>query len=102
MFYVQPAPGSEREVLPCIVQRHQACVNSVAWAPHSSFHVCTAGDDSQALIWDLSAMAQPGESGIDPILAYSAGAEINQLQWSALHPDWVAIDFTNKLQILRV
>lgn len=27
--------------------RHQAPVNGVAWAPHSSAHVCTAGDDSQ-------------------------------------------------------
>jgi len=29
------------------LQRHQACVNSVAWAPHSPCHICTAGDDSQ-------------------------------------------------------
>jgi len=32
---------------------HQACVNAIAWAPHSACHVCTAGDDRQALIWDL-------------------------------------------------
>ena len=38
----------------------------------------------------------------DPILAYSAGAEINQLQWSSTQPDWVAIAFGQKLQILRV
>lgn len=31
----------------------QACVNSVAWAPHSACHICTCGDDRQALIWDL-------------------------------------------------
>lgn len=41
-------------------------------------------------------------SGLDPILAYNAGAEINQLQWSASQPDWVAICFGNKAQILRV
>ena len=29
------------------LQRHTACVNAVAWAPHSSWHMCTAGDDSQ-------------------------------------------------------
>ncbi|GAV67786.1 LOW QUALITY PROTEIN: hypothetical protein CFOL_v3_11290, partial [Cephalotus follicularis] len=56
-------------------------------APHSSCHICTAGDDSQALIWDLSSMGQPVEGGLDPILAYIAGAEI-QLQWSSSHPDW--------------
>ncbi|KAF4385634.1 hypothetical protein F8388_010190 [Cannabis sativa] len=41
------------------LQRHQASVNAIAWAPHSSCHICTAGDDSQALIWDLSSMGQP-------------------------------------------
>ena len=129
------------------LQRHQACVNALAWAPHSSCHICTAGDDSQALIWDLSSMSQSMDQGLgawdlarlqyrskgalvsrtvplrlicsdvdvgfrsmlricmlprlvsasllachdpirllrcaDPILAYSAGAEINQLQWCA-------------------
>jgi WD repeat-containing protein 68 len=29
------------------LQRHQASVNAIAWAPHSSCHICTAGDDSQ-------------------------------------------------------
>jgi len=41
------------------LQRHRAAVNTLAWAPHSSCHICTAGDDSQALIWDLSSMSQP-------------------------------------------
>ena len=38
----------------------------------------------------------------DPILAYQAGAEVNQLQWSSVHHDWVAICFANHTQILRV
>ncbi|KAJ6729721.1 WD REPEAT CONTAINING PROTEIN [Salix viminalis] len=84
------------------LQRHHGSVNAVAWAPHSSCHICTAGDDSQALIWDLSSMGQPVEGGLDPILAYTAGAEIEQLQWSSSQPDWVAIAFSTKLQILRV
>lgn len=156
--------------------RHTACVNALAWAPHSACHICTAGDDSQvrnlnpgieiqchklatwcqpslcvplaslplqALIWDLSPLAQqtqaaeasaaaaaavanpgagsgaaaaaaaamagaaaaaaaPAGSTLDPILAYGAGAEINQLQWSSAQPDWVAVSFANKTQILRV
>ncbi|XP_078437232.1 WD repeat-containing protein LWD1-like [Wolffia australiana] len=91
------------------LHRHQASVNAIAWAPHSSCHICTAGDDCQALIWDLSSMGGSGmaagaaaDGGLDPILAYTAGAEIEQLQWSASQPDWVAIAFSNKLQILRV
>jgi len=78
---------------------HQACVNGIAWAPHSSCHICTAGDDRQAIIWDLSAMPKPIE---DPILAYNAEAEVNQLQWSLGQPDWIAIAFGSKVQILRV
>ncbi|XP_042396549.1 serine/threonine-protein kinase Aurora-1-like [Zingiber officinale] len=42
------------------------------------------------------------EGGLDPILAYIAGAEIEQLQWSSSQPDWVAIAYSTKLQILRV
>jgi WD repeat-containing protein 68 len=34
-------------------------------------------DDRQALIWDITTKARPIE---DPILAFSAGGEINQLQ----------------------
>lgn len=81
------------------LQGHNACVNSIAWAPHSSCHICSAGDDSQALIWDLSQMPKPID---DPILAYSAESQINTLQWSAAQPDWVGIAFDRRLQILRV
>ena len=65
---------------------HAACVNAIAWAPHSSCHLCTCSDDCQALIWDLTAMPKPID---DPILAYNADAEVNQLQWSAAHHEWV-------------
>ena len=78
---------------------HLGCVNATAWAPHSTCHICTAGDDSQALIWDLSAM--PNRPVDDPILAYNADGEINNLQWSASQPDWVSIAFKDKLQICK-
>ncbi|THF95130.1 hypothetical protein TEA_016116 [Camellia sinensis var. sinensis] len=74
----------------------------IAWAPHSSCPICPAGDDSQALLWDLSSIGQPLESGLDPILAYTAGADIEQLQWSSSQPDWVAIAFSTQLLILRI
>ena len=35
-------------------------------------------------------------------MIYSAGAEVNQLQWSSTQPDWIAISYSNRLQILRV
>ncbi|WOL05744.1 hypothetical protein Cni_G14475 [Canna indica] len=95
------------------LQRHRASVNAIAWAPQAARHICSAGDDGQALIWELpaAAAAVTGSSaaattvapeGIDPMLVYTAGAEINQLQWSAAYPDWVGIAFANKVQLLRV
>lgn len=79
---------------------HRACVNGIAWAPHSSCHICTAGDDHQALIWDIKQMSRVIE---DPILAYTAAeGEVNQIQWGATQPDWIAICYNNALEILRV
>ncbi|KAJ8598157.1 hypothetical protein CTAYLR_007371 [Chrysophaeum taylorii] len=78
---------------------HAACVNAIAWAPHSSCHLCTCADDAQALIWDLTAMPKPID---DPILAYNADAEVNQLQWSAAHHEWIAIAYNNTMQMLHV
>ena len=78
---------------------HTQPVNSIAWAPHSSCHICTGGDDSQALIWDLTCIPK---SVTEPILAYNAESEINSLQWSLSQPEWIAITFNKKLQILRV
>merc|ERR1711916_347302 len=75
---------------------HQAALNGISWAPHSCHHLCTVGDDSQALIWDITSKVRPIE---DPILAYNAAAEINQLQWCGLHEDWVAICYDKYLYI---
>jgi WD repeat-containing protein 68 len=78
---------------------HSEAVNALAWAPHSSCHLATAGDDTQALIWDLSQIPKPVE---DPILAYNAEQQINNLQWSAAQSEWISIAFGDKMQILRV
>ncbi len=85
------------------LQRHQQAVNALCWAPHSSSHICTAGDDCQALIWDLSGISSgQANSMLDPILAYNAGSEVTQLHWGVTQPDWVAICFEDRCQILRV
>eukprot|EP00884_Botryococcus_braunii_P023679 jgi/Botrbrau1/9996/Bobra.0012s0085.1 len=82
------------------LHRHSDCVNALSWAPHSATHICTAGEDAQALIWDLN----PGlkDANPDPILAYTAEFPLSQLHWSSQQTDWVAICFANKTQILRV
>lgn len=67
---------------------------------HSSCHICTAGDDHQALIWDIQQMPRAIE---DPILAYTAAeGEVNQIQWGATQPDWIAICYNRHTEILRV
>jgi WD repeat-containing protein 68 len=38
----------------------------------------------------------------DPILAYTADAEVNQLQWSTAHHEWVAIAYNTTMQMLHV
>lgn len=78
---------------------HGQAVNSIAWAPHSSCHLCTGGDDAQALIWDITALPKPIN---EPMLAYQAKGEINTLQWSSNQPEWVAIALGREVQILRV
>lgn len=60
----------------------------------------SSGDDHQALIWDIQQMPRAIE---DPILAYTAAeGEINQIQWGATQPDWIAICYNKSLEILRV
>lgn len=81
------------------LSNHRACVNGIAWAPHSSCHIATAGDDHQALIWDIQQMPRAID---DPILAYTADGEINQIQWASTQPDWIAICYNKSLEILRV
>lgn len=60
--------------------------------------LCLA-EDHQALIWDIQQMPRAIE---DPILAYTAEGEINNVQWATTQPDWIAICYNNCLEILRV
>ncbi|GAV85043.1 WD40 domain-containing protein, partial [Cephalotus follicularis] len=67
------------------LDRHWSCINAIAWAPHSYRHICSAGDDTQALIWELPIMV--GLNGIDPIFVYSATSEISSLLCSTAQPN---------------
>lgn len=66
---------------------------------HFQFSLPFAADDHQALIWDIQQMPRAIE---DPILAYTAEGEINNVQWASTQPDWIAICYNNCLEILRV
>lgn len=78
---------------------HTAPVNAIAWAPHSSCHICTASDDHLSLIWDLSSIPKTVE---DPLLSYKADGPIDQMKWSSSLNDWIAISFGDHLQLLKV
>lgn len=54
----------------CHLKNHKDCVNAIAWAPQSAFHICSVGDDSRAYIWDLSG-GRP-ENYQSPLLEYKA------------------------------
>lgn len=78
---------------------HKDCVNAISWAPQSSSHICSVGDDCQALIWDIGEM-RPELT--EPLLEYRADAEITSLTWSILQYEWLGICFSKTLQILKV
>lgn len=108
-----------------VLCRHRAAVNSVAWSPADAAALVTAGDDAQALIWDLSGAAGvvggggggaggggaggAGEAGgggggnaVDPILTWVGDREVHALQWSAAQPDWIALACGARAQIMLV
>lgn len=72
---------------------------SSVFPPAKDFSVPLPADDHQALIWDIQQMPRAIE---DPILAYTAAGEINQIQWSTTQPDWISISYNNCMEILRV
>lgn len=80
---------------------HVGGVNAVGWAPHSSSHVCSVADDSQALVWDISSLSKSRKI-CEPLLTYNAGSEVNQMSWSSVNTDWVAIAFGDMIQALKV
>jgi WD repeat-containing protein 68 len=76
---------------------HQSCVNSISWAPHSPYHLASAGDDSQVLIWDIENLPVT-----QPVLAYSAEEAINMMQWPISQPDWLALSYSRTLHLLKI
>ena len=80
------------------LKNHKDCVNAIAWAPQSSYHLCSVGDDKQAFIWDLKDFK---ESNYFPFLEYKAEDQISNLTWSISQPQWISIGYKDCLQILQ-
>uniref|UniRef100_A0A7N2M4K6 Uncharacterized protein n=1 Tax=Quercus lobata TaxID=97700 RepID=A0A7N2M4K6_QUELO len=86
------------------LNKHKGSVNAVSWAPRIGRQLCTVGDDSRALIWEVVGQGFRSEinGDLEPEMWYGSTAEINQARWSPLEMDWIAIAFLNKLQLLKV
>lgn len=80
------------------LKNHKDCVNAIAWAPQSSFHLCSVGDDKQAFIWDLKGFK---ETNYFPLLEYKAEDQISNITWSLSQPEWISICYKDSLQILQ-
>ncbi|KAJ4705312.1 putative WD-repeat protein [Melia azedarach] len=80
------------------LSKHKGSVNGISWAPNIGRQLCSVGDDSSALIWDVV----NGGGDVEPQMWYGSMAEINVVRWSPVELDWIAIAFLNKLQLLKV
>jgi len=77
-----------------------ACVNHIAWAPHTRSHLLCGSEDGSALIWDVSAdwiAAKP-----PPFLSYVTDHEINQVQWPSSQPDYAALGMAQRVEVLQL
>lgn len=85
------------------LKKHGASVNAISWSPCMGHQLCSVSDDSRAMIWEV-VRSRIGSDGADvePEMWYGATAQINQVRWSPVELDWVAIAFLNKLQLLKV
>nr|DAD28884.1 TPA_asm: hypothetical protein HUJ06_030352 [Nelumbo nucifera] len=63
------------------LRRHRGSVNAIAWSPHVGRQLCSVGDDSRALIWEVPLNGVRPESGddIEPVMWYGTIAEIVQV-----------------------
>ncbi|KAI4370166.1 hypothetical protein MLD38_018542 [Melastoma candidum] len=90
------------------LDKHKGSINAVSWGSFFGRQLCSVGDDSRAIIWDVAAagIRSEGTSGItttiDPESWYSTKTEINNVRWCPVEPNCIAISFLNKLQLLRV
>lgn len=90
---------------------HEACVNHIAWAPHSRNHLLCGTDDGYAVIWDVKEVPPKTEASVPegqprarpaPLLAYDCDHEVYQVQWPASQPDCVALGTARQIRVLQV
>lgn len=85
------------------LDQHLKVCNAIQWSGIAPGCICTAGDDGNALIWNLGNLqaVKPGAK-VNPDLMHRSGAPINQICWSPMSPNWLATTSTNTTRVMRV
>ncbi|KAE8668400.1 Protein TRANSPARENT TESTA GLABRA 1 [Hibiscus syriacus] len=74
--------------------RHEGGVNAISWSPFVGKQLCSAGDDSRALIWEVVG-SNFGVAEVEPEMWYGSAAEINHARWSRLN--WIGLLFLSSI-----
>lgn len=78
----------------------QAAVNTIQWHPSTNW-LATAGDDCQALVWDLSDGGKEVGTVLDtPVMAYDEEHEVNNVCWRSTG-DWLGVISGKGFQALQ-
>ena len=73
----------------------------MAWAPHTSSHLCTVGEDGYAYIWDLMSIEEKS-GNTQPYLQYHANEPIKNVCWSESNYKWIGITYNKTLRLLKL
>lgn len=78
----------------------QAAVNTIQWHPSTNW-LATAGDDCQALVWDLTSGNKEVGTVVDtPAMAYTEELEVNNVCWRN-SGDWLGVISGKGFQALQ-
>lgn len=67
---------------------HTQPINSISWSPHSTTHLASAGEDSNANICDLTDLPNVNPTHV---LKFSSDSPINNISWCPNDEQWLAI-----------
>lgn len=78
---------------------HTQPINSINWAPHSTTHLASAGEDCTANIWDLTDLPN-----VTPqcCLKFKADQPINSISWCPQDEQWMAITSGKGASLLHI
>ena len=75
---------------------HKEPVTGIVWAPDDPFQLCSISEDCNVIISCVS----NGQTQNNNI-SYTAPCPINNVDWCRTFPEWIGINFRNRVQLLR-